>query len=251
MAEQQRVALITGAASGIGRAAALAFAATGVRVVVADIDAAGGGETVELVQAAGGTGRFFPVDVTDAEAVQALIEDAVGAFGRVDYAINNAGIEGAWARTAEYPPEMWQRVLDINLTGVWHCMRAEIPQMLAQGGGVIVNVASVAGLIALPRGSAYAAAKHAVIGLTKSAAVEYARQHIRINAVCPGFTSTPMVERLTATVPALAGRLEAGAPLGRLSTPEEIAAAMLFLCSDGAASMAGHALVLDGGTTAQ
>jgi NAD(P)-dependent dehydrogenase (short-subunit alcohol dehydrogenase family) len=231
-----RVALVTGAASGIGRASALAFAEDGARVVAADVSADQGRETVDLIEAAGGEAIFVPADVSRPSDVDALLKAAIETYGRLDCAHNNAGIEGATPPgTAfhDYPDELWDRVLSINLKGVWLCMQAEITQMLAQRGGNIVNTASIAGLVG-GFGGAYSAAKHGVVGLTKVAALEYARSGIRVNAVCPGGIRTPMLERVFARRPETEQEFVAGEPVGRLGTPQEIAAAVVWLCSDGA-----------------
>jgi NAD(P)-dependent dehydrogenase (short-subunit alcohol dehydrogenase family) len=245
------VVLITGAGGGLGRAMALALARTGARVMAADVAEDGARATARLVEEAGGSARFIQADVTDSAAVERMIQTTVDWGGRLDYAINNAGVGGAHARTADYAEDEWRRVIAVNLIGVWLCMRSEIPQMLAQGGGVIVNVASVAGIIALAGNSAYTASKHGVVGLTKAAALEYVRRGIRINALCPGYSRTPMVERMFESRPQLEDRLKRAMPVGRLGTPEEIADAVVYLCGDGAAFMVGHALVLDGGISAQ
>jgi NAD(P)-dependent dehydrogenase (short-subunit alcohol dehydrogenase family) len=246
-----RVALITGGSGGIGRATALALARTGAQVVVVDVSEAGGAETAQMIAEAGGTAQFMHVDVTDAQAVEQMISATVASYGRLDYAVNNAGIDGLRARTADYPEDEWQRVLSINVTGVWLCMKYELKQMQAQGSGVIVNTASVAGLVGFPGHSAYSASKHAVIGLTKTAALEYARRGIRVNAVCPGYTRTPMVERVFEQAPEMQAKVTQAMPIGRIGTPQEIAAAIVYMCSDSAAFMTGHALVLDGGLIAQ
>ena len=248
-----RVALVTGAASGIGRASALAFANDGARVVVADVAADQGRETVDLIEAAGGEAIFVLADVSKRGDVEHLVTAAIDTFGRLDSAHNNAGIEGATpAGTAfhDYPDEMWDRVLGINLKGVWLCMQVEIVQMLAQGGGAIVNTASIAGLVG-GFGGAYSAAKHGVVGLTKVAALEYATRGIRVNAVCPGGIRTPMLERVFARRPETEQLFVAGEPVGRLGTPEEIAAAVVWLCSDGASFLTGVALPIDGGWVAR
>jgi NAD(P)-dependent dehydrogenase (short-subunit alcohol dehydrogenase family) len=245
-----RVALVTGGGGGLGRAIALALARNGAKVVVADVTQAGE-ETVQLVIDAGGEARFVVADVTDPVAVERMINEVVSAYGHLDFAVNNAGIDGPRALTAEYPEEDWHKVININLTGVWLCMKYEIRQMLTQGGGIIVNIASVAGLVGFSSYGAYAASKHGVIGLTKTAALEYARKGIRINAVCPAFTRTAMVERIFEQKPELEERLVKAIPIGRLGTPEEIADAVIYLCGDTSAFMTGHALVLDGGLTAQ
>ena len=246
-----RTALVTGAASGIGRAVALAFGAAGAQVVVSDaVDAP---ETMAALDAMGAEAEFVRCDVTRQGDVEALIASAVNGFGRVDCACNNAGIEGVLSPTADYPDEIFERVIQVNLIGVWRCMRAEIRAMLAAStpGGAIVNIASVAGLIAAGNFSAYVASKHGVVGLTRTAAIEYAKQNVRVNAVCPGVIDTPMVDRLAAAAPEVRTVLAASAPFGRLGTPDEVAAAVIWLCSDAASFVTGHALTVDGGYVAQ
>lgn len=246
-----KVALITGAGSGIGRASALTFAREGAKVIVADIVVEGGEETVQLVQNAGGEASFIKVDVSKAADVEAMINKAVETYGRIDCAHNNAGIEGQLAPTDEYSEEMFNRVLAINLAGVWLCMKYEIPHMLKQASGAIVNTASGAGLVGVAGMSAYVASKHGVVGLTKTAALEYAKSGIRVNAVCPGLIQTPMVERLTNAQPQLAEALVAAEPIGRTGRPEEIAESVVWLCSDAASFVTGHAMSVDGGYVAQ
>lgn len=245
-----KVALITGAGSGIGRATALALAADGAKVVVSDINVAGGEETVSLVTAAGGDAHFVKADVAAAAEVDAMVQETVGRYGRLDFGINNAGISGGWARVSEYPLDEWHQVLGINLSGVFYCMRSQLPCMLEQGGGVIVNVSSVAGLTGLAMAAAYTASKHGVVGLTKAAALEYARKNIRVNAVCPVFTKTPMVEAMFELDPTFEEKLKRSIPMRRYGTPEEVADAIRWLCSDAASFMTGHALPLDGGIMA-
>jgi NAD(P)-dependent dehydrogenase (short-subunit alcohol dehydrogenase family) len=245
-----RVALVTGGASGIGRAAALAFAQSGAKVVVSDINEAGADETVQMIDQASGEAKFIPADVTHQDEVATLIKAIVESYGQLDFALNNAGIAGVRTNTADYPDDLWHRLIDVNLNGVWYCMKHEIRQMLIQGHGVIVNLASIAGLIGSPRLSAYAASKHAVVGLTKTAALEYIRKGIRINAICPAYTDTPMAQSMFEENPEFGRRLLAAIPAQRLGTPEEIAAAVLYMCSDEAAFMTGHTLVLDGGIVA-
>jgi NAD(P)-dependent dehydrogenase (short-subunit alcohol dehydrogenase family) len=246
-----KVALVTGASSGIGRATALAFAREGARVVVSDVQIDGGEETVRLILDAGGEAVFVHANVADAAEVEAMVRRAVEVFGRLDYAFNNAGIEGLTAPTAECTEENWDRVIDINLKGVWLCMRFEIPEMLRQGGGAIVNCSSVAGLVGFPGIPAYSASKHAILGLTRTAALEYAQQGLRVNAVCPGVIRTAMVERFTHQDPQAEAQLVAREPVGRMGTPEEIAGAVLWLCSDAASFVTGHALAVDGGFVSQ
>jgi NAD(P)-dependent dehydrogenase (short-subunit alcohol dehydrogenase family) len=249
-----KVALVTGAGSGIGRASALAFAREGATVVVADVDRDGGEQTVELILERGGAATFIPADVGQAPAVEALVAGTLQAHGRLDYAHNNAGISGLLAPNVapvEYPEALFDQVIGINLKGVWLCLRQEVPPMLAQGRGAIVNTASIMGLVGSGGAGAYVASKHGVIGLTKSWALSYAAQGIRINAVCPGYIDTPMVQRGVALVPGLEQQVVARHPLGRLGTAEEVADAVIWLCSDAASFVTGHALVMDGGYVAQ
>ncbi len=248
---QGKVALVTGAAAGIGRASALALAEAGAAVCVADINSAGGEETAQRIIDAGGRAIFTACDVSQAADVQAMVTATVAAFGRLDAAVNNAGIAGSFDhRLHEADGAMFEKVLRVNLYGVWHCMQAELAQMLEQGGGSIVNIASVAGLIGAPKAAAYTASKHAVIGLTKSAAVEYAKSGIRVNAVCPAYTDTAMVRSAVAANPLMATLMERSIPMGRLGLASEIGAAALWLCSDAASFVTGHQLVLDGGLVA-
>ena len=245
-----RVALVTGGAAGIGRATAQAFAAEGLQVVVSDLDAAGGEGTVELIRAAGGEALFVRCNVTDEKDVQNLLAQAVSAYGRVDYAFNNAGIEIEKGKLADGSIDEFDAIMGVNVKGVWLCMKYQLPLMLAQGGGAIVNTASVAGLGAAPKMSIYAASKHAVIGLTKSAAIEYAKKKIRVNAVCPAVIDTDMFRRAYEADPKKADFAAAMHPVGRIGKVEEIASAVLYLCSDGAAFTTGHSLAVDGGVTA-
>jgi NAD(P)-dependent dehydrogenase (short-subunit alcohol dehydrogenase family) len=246
-----KVALVTGAGSGIGRATALTFAREGAKIVVADIVVAGGEETVRMIKAAGGDAVFVKVDASKAAEVEAMVKKVVDTYGRLDCAFNNAGIEGAITPTADYTEEDWDRVIAINLKGVWLCMKAEIPQMLKQGGGAIVNTASVAGLVGFQGLSAYVASKHGVNGLTKTAALEYAKSGIRVNAVCPGVINTPMVQRAFGASPQLSETFVAIEPVGRLGKPEEIAEAVVWLCSDAASFVTGLPMAVDGALTAQ
>ncbi|MDX9680138.1 SDR family oxidoreductase [Pseudomonas protegens] len=245
-----QVALVTGAANGIGRATAQAFAAQGLKVVVADLDTAGGEGTVALIREAGGEALFVPCNVTLEADVQSLMARTIEAYGRLDYAFNNAGIEIEKGRLAEGSMDEFDAIMGVNVKGVWLCMKYQLPLLLAQGGGAIVNTASVAGLGAAPKMSIYAASKHAVIGLTKSAAIEYAKKKIRVNTVCPAVIDTDMFRRAYEADPKKAEFAAAMHPVGRIGKVEEIASAVLYLCSDGAAFTTGHALAVDGGATA-
>ncbi|MEX5590439.1 SDR family oxidoreductase [Pseudomonas urmiensis] len=245
-----QVALVTGGAAGIGRATALAFAAEWLRVVVADRDARGGEATVSLIRKAGGEALFLPCDVTQDRDVRQLHQGVIDAYGRLDYAFNNAGIEIEKGRLAEGSEEEFDAIMSVNVKGVWLCMKYQLPLLLAQGGGAIVNTASVAGLSAAPKMSIYAASKHAVIGLTKSAAIEYAKKGIRVNAVCPAVIDTDMFRRAYEADPRKAEFAAAMHPVGRIGKVEEIASAVLYLCSDGAAFTTGHSLTVDGGALA-
>ena len=246
-----KVALITGAGSGIGRASALVFAREGAKVALADIVVEGGEETVRMVKEAGGEAFFIKADVSNAAEVEAMVNTVVETYGRIDCAYNNAGIEGQLASTDEYAEDMFDKVIGINLTGVWLCMKYELPHMLKQGSGAIVNTASGAGLIGVAGMSAYVASKHGVVGLTKTAALEYAKSGIRVNAVCPGLIQTPMVERITNGHPQLGEALVAAEPIGRTGKPEEIAESVVWMCSDAASFVTGHAMSVDGGFVAQ
>ncbi len=248
-----KTALVTGGGSGIGRAASLAYAKDGARVVVADVNVEGGEETVQMIKEAGGEAILVHADVSNPEDTQAMVDQAVGAFGSLDCAFNNAGIGGGRDRllTADYLEEDWDRVISINLKGVWLCMKAEIPQMLKQGGGAIVNTASIAGLVGLSGTVAYVAAKHGVTGLTKAAAMEYAKSGIRVNAVCPGYIETPLVQGIFERVEGYRERVAARHPMDRLGEPEEIAQAVVWLSSDAASFVTGHNMPVDGGYMAQ
>jgi NAD(P)-dependent dehydrogenase (short-subunit alcohol dehydrogenase family) len=242
-----KVGLVTGGTSGIGREAAVLFAKAGAKVVVAGRREAEGNETIERVRAAGGDGLFVKSDVSKAAEVETLIQKVVERFGRLDVAFNNAGIEGVWVPIIRQTEEDWDRTIDINLKGVWLCLKYEIRQMLKQGGsGAIVNMASVTGLVGSAGAAAYSASKHGVIGLTKSAALETAKAGIRINAVCPAVIETPMGERLFGA-PAVHKYVVGCHPIGRFGRPTEIAEAVVWMCSDRASFMTGQSLVLDGG----
>ena len=229
-----KVALVTGASSGIGRATAIVFAREGAKLVLDDIDVAGGEETVKLVKEAGGEAIFVRADVMNSTDVAALVSKAVESYGRLDCAFNNAGISGVTATTTECPEENWDHVIDVNLKGVWLCMKYEISQMLKQGGGAIVNISSIAGLIGVQGRPAYIASKHGVAGLTKAAALEYGKDKIRVNAVCPGVIRTAIMDRLFTEMPQLEETRVAQHPIGRLGFPEEVAEAVVWLCSDAA-----------------
>jgi NAD(P)-dependent dehydrogenase (short-subunit alcohol dehydrogenase family) len=247
-----KVALITGGGAGIGRATAILFAREGAKVAIADYNRNGGEETVRMIEGAGGEAFFIEANVAIAKQVEAMVAKTVETYGRLDCAFNNAGIEGEMGgNIAECSEENWGRLIAINLTGVFLCMKYEIPQMLKQGGGSIVNTASAAGLIGLPGGTAYVASKHGVAGLTKSSALEYAKSGIRINAVCPGFIRTAMTERVMDGGSISEDAMIAAEPIGRIGKPEEIASVVLFLCSDDASFVTGLPLPVDGGYVAQ
>ncbi len=248
---RDKVALVTGGGSGIGRASCLAFAREGARVAVADVDLEGAEETVRLIEGVGGSGVGFRVDVRKSGEVEALVDRVVEEFGRLDCAFNNAGVGGEVQNTHEYPEDDWDRVLDVNLKGVWLCMKYEIPVMLRRGGGAIVNTASIYGLSGAGGYIAYNAAKHGVVGVTKTAALEYAEIGIRVNAVCPGYILTPMTIPGIEANPELERRMVSQTPMGRMGRPEEIAEAVVWLCSDGASFVTGHTMTPDGGYMAQ
>jgi NAD(P)-dependent dehydrogenase (short-subunit alcohol dehydrogenase family) len=244
-----KVAFVTGAANGIGRAAALAFAREGASVVVVDVSEQGNQETARLFEQAGGRALAVRCDVSRAEDVEAALDKTIQVFGRLDYAFNNAGVEQPVTAAADLTEEQWDRIVSVDLRGVFLCMKHEIPLLLKQGGGAIVNTSSGAGVKGFKGQAAYAAAKHGVVGLTKSAALDYAPQNIRINAVCPGIISTPMMDRFTVGTAEGRERVISQEPIGRMGQPEEIANAVLWLCSDAAAFVVGHAMVVDGGQT--
>lgn len=246
------VVLVTGGASGIGRSTALAFGREGAEVIVADVDAVEGEKTVRDIKRLGGDALFIRTDVSKAGDVEALIEAIIKTFGRLDCAFNNSGIEGKRGTTLDYSEEAWNRVISINLTGVWLCMKYELRQMTKQGSGVIVNMSSILGRVGFAEAPAYVAAKHGVIGLTKAAALENAQKGIRVNAVCPGFIQTPMLERAGVTTDRQRTAAMADLhPMKRLGKPEEVAETVLWLCSDAASFVTGHSVLIDGGYTAQ
>jgi NAD(P)-dependent dehydrogenase (short-subunit alcohol dehydrogenase family) len=245
-----RIAFVTGAGSGIGRGTAKLFAARGYGVAAVDMNEAGGRETEAAIREAGGECRFFQCNVADDESVRAAVEQAVTVFGRIDAAFNAAGIDGEVGKmTADCSVENWHRVIGIDLTGVWYCMRHQIAQMLKQGGGAIVNCASTAGIRGAAFCGAYSAAKHGVVGLTKAAGLEYAAQGVRINAVCPGMVRTPMTQ--TGPMKEVIDTMVVDTPLGRLGEPEEIGAAVLWLCGDDASFVHGQAIPVDGALTSR
>jgi len=242
-----KVAVVTGAAMGIGRSSAQTFARAGASVVVADIDEDGGHETVALIESADGQASFIRTDVSVKTDVLAMVQHAVDTYGGLDCAHNNAGIAAPMAPLADYPDDGWDRTIAVMLTGVYHCMKAEIPLMLERGGGAIVNTASGVGLVGYPHQAAYTASKHGVIGLTKVAALDYGAKGVRVNAVCPGTARTPMVEQALRRDPSIEPHLKALHPIGRIGEASEVAEAAVWLCTPAASFVLGVALPVDGG----
>lgn len=246
-----KVVIVTGGGYGIGRAACMAFCRDGAKVVLADVDVGSGEETINLIKGAGGEASFVRADVSREEEVEALVQKTVDTYGGLDCAFNNVGIHKTFTSTVDFTQEVWNEMMDINLKGMWLCMKYEIRRMLEQGKGAIVNASSVAGLIAAPSNPAYPASKHGVIGLTKMAAVEFARRGIRVNCICPGPTTmTRMNEELSKTAGDIIEKMHDKVPMGRTAQPEEIAEAAVWLCSDKASYVTGAALPVDGGLVA-
>ena len=245
-----KVAIITGASAGIGKATAIAFAQNGAKVVVADINQQDGEAVVNEITQAGGTAMFVPCDVTNDQQVMSLVDATLEAYGKLDIAFNNAGIEIEQSKLADGEESVFDKIMDVNVKGVWRCMKYQIPAMLKNGSGSIVNTASVAGLGAAPKMAIYSASKHAVIGLTKSAAVEYGKKGIRVNAVCPAVIDTEMFRRAAESDPRKAEFVAGMHPVGRIGRVEEIAEAVMYLCSSNSGFTTGIALPVDGGHTA-
>ncbi|MEL6670868.1 MAG: glucose 1-dehydrogenase [Bacteroidota bacterium] len=245
-----KVAVVTGAASGIGRAVSLKLAASGAKILVSDIHAEKGAETVAMITEAGGEAHFIACDVTKEDQVEAMVKEAVFRFGGLHIGINNAGVGGGFFPSHAVPKDVWKFVVDVNLHGVFHCMQAQIPHMLKAGGGAIVNISSAAGVGGFANQAAYSAAKHGVIGLTKSAALEYAAQGIRVNAVCPAFTRTQMVDTMFDIQPTWEEKLKRTIPMRRYAQASEIADGIVYLCSDASSFVTGHTLMMDGGMKA-
>lgn len=247
-----KVVIVTGAAYGIGRASAIIFSKRGAKVVVADVDAVRAEDTLRLIKEAGGEATFIRTDISHEASVQALVAKTVETYGRLDYAHNNAGIHKYFSSVTDFPQKDWDELININLRGAWLCLKHEIPEILKQGKGAIVNTSSAAGLVAAPSNPAYPASKHGIVGLTKSTAIELARarKNIRVNCVCPGPVRTGMYEELVATAPEITEGMKQVVPMGRMAEPEEIAYAAVWLCSDEASYITGVALPVDGGIVA-
>ncbi len=246
---QNKVAIVTGGSFGIGRATAIAFAKLGAKVAVADCIE--DQETIDTIKNLGGEALFIKCDVSKANEVKAMVEKTISTFGRLDYAFNNAGIEGGSETTEECSEENWDRIINVNLKGVWLCMKYQIPEIRKAGKGAIVNCASIAGLVGFQGSPGYTASKHGVVGLTKTTALENAKLGIRVNAVCPGVIRTPMIDRFTGKSKEVEKQFEDAEPIGRLGNPEEVADAVIYLCSDAASFITGHSLPVDGGWVAQ
>jgi len=246
---KNKIALVTGGTSGIGKATALAFAKKGATVII--VDWIENNEILETIKATGGYALFIKCDVSKVAEVKAMLEKVISTFGRLDYAFNNAGIEGTNATIQDCSEENWDKTIGINLKGIWACMKFELPEMIKQGKGVIINCSSIAGLVGYPGLPAYVASKHGVIGLTKNAALECAKLGVRVNAVCPGAIRTPMMNRLTGNKKEVEAQFASSEPIGRLGEPEEIANAVIWLCSDEASFVTGHSMAVDGGWLAQ
>ena len=246
---QDKVAIVTGGSFGIGRAAAIAFAERGAKVVIADW--VEDNETLNAIKSAGGDAILIKCDVSSDESVRAMVDKTIAKYGRLDYAFNNAGVEGLSAPTHECTNENWDKTIAINLKGVWLCMKYEIPHMIKQGKGAIVNNASIAGLVGFVNIPAYVASKHGILGLTKNAALEYAKSGIRVNAVCPGIIKTAMIDRFTGKDKVVEKQFESMEPVGRMGQPEEVAQAVIWLCSDAASFVTAHPMAVDGGWVAQ
>ncbi len=242
-----KVAIVTGGSYGIGRAAAVAFATRGAKVVIADWFEDKEQQTLKQISAAGGQAIFIACDVSKNLDVKSMVDKTIATYGRLDLAFNNAGIEGTTANTGDCTEENWDKTININLKGIWLCMKHELPHMLQQGKGAIVNCASVAGLIGFPGLPAYVVSKHGVVGLTKTAALENAKQNIRINAVCPGVIQTGMIDRITGKDKEVEKTYVSMEPVGRMGKPEEVAEAVMWLCSDAASFVTGHSMPVDGG----
>lgn len=243
----QKVAIVTGASSGIGRATAVALAKQGVKVTVAARRAKEGEETVHLVKEAGSEGTFVKTDVANEDNVKSLVEKTVKMYDRLDYAFNNAAIPEITTPLIEQTSNVFDQIMNVNVKGVWLCMKYEIPEMIRSGGGAIVNTSSGAGVIGIPQQPVYSASKHAVLGMTKSAALEYAKSGIRINAIAPGLVETEMLERVAEDNKQLIESLKSKTPIGRIGDPQEIANAVVWLLSDKASFVLGHTLLVDGG----
>lgn len=246
---KNKVALVTGGSFGIGKATAIAFAKKGAKVIIADW--VENNETLDEIAAGGGEGIFVKCDVSKTDNVKNLVAKAISTFGRLDYAFNNAGIEGISSPVQDCTEDNWDKTIGINLKGIWLCMKYEIPEMMKQGKGVIVNCASIAGLVGFPGLPAYVASKHGIIGLTKTSALECAKLGIRVNAVCPGAIKTAMIDRITGNKKEAEEQFAGMEPIGRLGVPDEVANAVIWLCSEEASFVTGHAMVVDGGWVAQ